>query len=59
MAQCVVQTSMLKFIRMFGKLSRLTHQEKTGYLFTIVPVSYTHLDVYKRQHAPPRQNFPA
>ena len=35
-ASDVVQTSMLKFIRMFGKLSRLTHQEKTGYLFTIV-----------------------
>ena len=35
-ASDVVQTSMLKFIRMFGKLSRLAHQEKTGYLFTIV-----------------------
>lgn len=35
-ASDVLQTSMLKFIRMFGRLSHPTHQQKTGYLFTVV-----------------------
>ncbi len=48
-ASDVLQTSMLKFIRMFDRLSRLTHQQKTGYLFTVVKHSpFRELEKQKR-----------
>lgn len=48
-ASDVLQTFMLKFIRMFDRLSRLTHQQKTGYLFTVVKHSaFRELEKQKR-----------
>ena len=59
-ASDVLQTSMLKFIRMFDRLSRLTHQQKTGYLFTVVK-NTAHSENLKNKSAsflPQKSGFP-